>query len=563
MGNPGIRKILVVDDEESMCAMVTTFLENSGYSCQSATEPFNALSMLMHDEFDLVISDIRMNGMDGLALTREIRRRFPAVDTIIMSGFTGDYAYSDIIEAGAVDFIGKPLSLTELKAKIARASRERRMLSELREANEKIEAALFEMRKANECLRVEIAERVDTQAELYTANKKIESLLSSMPCILIEMSGDGTIRRWNSYAENILGMEASRVIGKKITECPVPWETERVDNAVRACNAERHSMRLNEVRFTRCEGEDGLLDLIIDGVREGIDQFSGIIVIGADITEYKLMERQLVQSQKLESIGQLAAGIAHEINTPTQFIGDNTRFLNESFENLEKVHILYDCLLDCIRKGDPTEDLIKRIVETRDEIDFDFIRKDIPDAINQSLDGINRISSIVMSIKEFSHPGTVEKAHIDINKAIENTVTVARNEWKYVADILSDFDAGLPPVRCQPGEFNQVILNMIINSAHAIAEKVGRAPAQRGVIGISTRRHGDSVEIRISDNGNGIREDIKPRIFDPFFTTKEVGRGTGQGLAISHSVIVKKHGGTIDFESKPGEGTTFIIKLPI
>ncbi len=166
-------------------------------------------------------------------------------------------------------------------------------------------------------------------------------------------------------------------------------------------------------------------------------------------------------------------------------------------------------------------------------------------------------------MKEFSHPGTDEKKGIDINKAIENTVTVARNVWKYVANVTMDLDPNLPPVHCLPGEFNQVILNLIINSAHAIADKVGDGSRNKGTIGVGTRKDGDFVEIRISDDGSGIAEDIRPKIFDPFFTTKDVGKGTGQGLAISHSVIVKKHGGTIDFESKLGEGTTFIIKLPI
>jgi signal transduction histidine kinase len=308
---------------------------------------------------------------------------------------------------------------------------------------------------------------------------------------------------------------------------------------------------------------DEILDLIINPVSEGVSQSSGFIILGTDITEYKLMERQLAQSQKLESIGQLAAGIAHEINTPTQFIGDNTRFVDEAFGDLERIHILYDQLLECQRASGPTDDLFKSIEETRVEIDLDYIRKDIPNAIKQSLEGVERISSIVRSMKEFSYPATAEKTAVDINRAIENTITVARNEWKYVADVLTDFDSSLPPVNCLPGEFNQVVLNMIINSAHAIAEKVGDESGQKGIINVGTRMQGDFVEIRISDNGNGIREEIRSRIFDPFFTTKAVGKGTGQGLAIAHSVIVKKHGGTIDFESKLGEGTTFIIKLPI
>ena len=166
-------------------------------------------------------------------------------------------------------------------------------------------------------------------------------------------------------------------------------------------------------------------------------------------------------------------------------------------------------------------------------------------------------------MKAFSHPGTGEKSLVDLNKAIESTITVARNEWKYVADVEKDLDSGLPNVPCLPGEFNQVILNIIVNAAHAIADVVGNGSEQKGVITVQTRKDGDWAELRISDTGSGIPEKARNRIFDPFFTTKEVGRGTGQGLAIARNVIVEKHAGTITFDTEMGKGTTFIIRLPI
>ncbi|MDR3569148.1 MAG: response regulator [Syntrophobacteraceae bacterium] len=558
-----IEKILIVDDEESIGIIVKSFLQRLDYFCQSVTSASEALEMLGEDHFDLVISDIRMNGLNGLELVGEIRRRFPRVATMIMSGFMGDHSYSDVIKAGAVDFIAKPLSLEELQAKIVRLDGERRIFRELKEANQKIGLSLTEMTKVNERLTMEIAERGQMQAELSDAHREIEAFLYSIPCILIEVSTDGTIKRWNTLAESILRINAEESLGKKISECPIAWESEKINEAIHLCGAKHLSKRLNEVRFTRGNGMDGMLDLIFNPVDDVMSQRAGLIILGTDITDYKLMERQLAQSQKLESIGQLAAGIAHEINTPTQYVADNTRFLDSAFGSLERVHLLYDQLLCGLRAKNPAEPLIQTIAEAQEQIDFDFLRQEIPGAIHQSLEGIDRITRIVRSMKEFSHPGTEEKTGIDINKAIENTITVARNEWKYVASVSRDFDPALPPVHCLPGEFNQVILNMIINSSHAIADKVGDGSRQKGSIGVSTRRDGDFVEIRISDDGNGIREDIRSRIFDPFFTTKDVGRGTGQGLAISHSVIVKKHGGTIDFESKLGEGTTFIIKLPI
>ncbi|MGC9196422.1 MAG: response regulator [Syntrophobacteraceae bacterium] len=563
MTSTAIKKILVVDDEEAIGTMMISFLQKVGYYCKAASTPMEALEILLKTHFDLVISDMRMEGMDGLELIREIHRRFSSVDTIIMSGFPGGYSYSDVIKAGAVDFIQKPVSLQELQAKIVRLDQERKVFRELKEANKKNRLALAQMTKVNELLTLEIAERGQMQAELTNAHREIEAFLYSIPCILIEISTDGTIKRWNTLAENILRIKACEALGKNIYECPISWETEKVNELIGQCATEGLSMRLNEVRFTSSQGMDGLLDLIINPVNGEGAKSSSLIILGTDITEYKLMERQLVQSQKLESIGQLAAGIAHEINTPAQYVGDNTRFLETAFENLETIHLLYDRLLENHRAGSPLEPLIQTIGAVKEEMDFDFIRREIPEAIRQSLEGIERITRIVLSMKEFSHPGTDKKTEIDINRAIENTVTVARNEWKYVADVSTDFDPEIPPVHCLVGEFNQVILNLIINASHAIADKVGDRAAQKGTIGVSTRRDGDFVEIRISDDGNGIREDIRSKIFDPFFTTKDVGKGTGQGLAISHTVIVKKHGGTIDFESKLGEGTTFIIRLPI
>ncbi len=323
-------------------------------------------------------------------------------------------------------------------------------------------------------------------------------------------------------------------------------------------------MRLNEIRFSRKDGKDGILDLIINLVREGVAWFSGFIILGTDITEYKLMERQLAQAQKLESIGQLAAGIAHEINTPAQYVGDNVRFLEEAYRGLEGVHNLYDQLLRELRSGNPTEDLVRKIEAEVEEVDLEYIRQEAPKAVLQALDGVGRISGIVRAMKDFSHPGTNVKIDIDLNKSIESTITVARNEWKYVAEMVTDFDPSLPLVPCLPAEINQVLLNIIINAGHAIADALKQNGSdQKGTITIGTRTAGQYAEIRVSDTGTGIPENIRAKIFDPFFTTKGVGKGTGQGLAISHSVVVDKHGGTITFDSEVGKGASFVIRLPL
>jgi signal transduction histidine kinase len=290
---------------------------------------------------------------------------------------------------------------------------------------------------------------------------------------------------------------------------------------------------------------------------------SGFLLLAEEITERKIMESQLVQAQKLESIGQLAAGIAHEINTPTQYVGDNTRFLQESFTDISGLLEKYYLLLKAATAGPVSSELITEVENSVDEADIEYLLEEIPTAIQQSLEGVDRVSRIVRAMKEFSHPGVEGKTVIDINKAIESTIMVARNEWKYVAEMKTDFDPHLPLVPCLPGEFNQVILNILLNAAHAITDAVGDGSKGKGTITVSTRRDDEWAEIRISDTGTGIPEEVRTKIFDPFFTTKEVGKGTGQGLAISHSVIAEKHDGTITFETEMGKGTTFIIRLPI
>ena len=275
-----------------------------------------------------------------------------------------------------------------------------------------------------------------------------------------------------------------------------------------------------------------------------------------DISERKALETQLVQAQKLESVGQLAAGIAHEINTPTQFVNDNVHFLKDAFDDLERLIGLLDTFSPSLSAEQCAE--IQRITE---EIDHDYLREEVPKAFEQSLEGLTRITRIVRAMKEFSHPGTEEKTPFDVNKSVELTVDVSRNEWKYDAEIDLDLDPNLPEVPGFPGEINQTLLNIVVNAAHAISAT--RGEGEMGRITIHTCRVGDYVEISIADNGPGMPEYVRKRVFDPFFTTKKVGKGTGQGLALAYSAVVDKHGGSIDVTSEPGTGATFTVRLPI
>ncbi len=296
----------------------------------------------------------------------------------------------------------------------------------------------------------------------------------------------------------------------------------------------------------------------------------GTVHIVSDITFRKKAERErdkmhakLMHAQKLEAVGELAAGIAHEINTPIQYVRSNLDFLKDGFDDILQVLTNYEGLLEKNKKGEDVKKIIGEIEEKVDEVDLDYLKKEVPLAISQSLEGIDKVSHIVRAMKEFSHPASRAKEPNDLNRIIENTITISKNEWKYVANLEKDLDPDLPMVPCLADEIGQVVLNMIVNAVHAIEDKIGNKKGEvKGKITIKTRHNNGFAIIKISDTGIGIPKEILNRIFDPFFTTKEVGRGSGQGLAISRSVIVEKHGGEIEVDTKPGKGTIFTIKLP-
>jgi signal transduction histidine kinase len=276
----------------------------------------------------------------------------------------------------------------------------------------------------------------------------------------------------------------------------------------------------------------------------------------------KEQEDMARQAAKMESVGRLAAGIAHEINTPIQYVGDNIRFLEDAFGSFGKVIGGYASFRKGLN-GSVNPELERRIDEVLRDSDADYLEKEVPKAITQSLEGVNRVAKIVQAMKEFSHPGAQEMTPTDLNKAIETTATVARSEWKYVADLQTELDPDLPLIPCLPGDLNQVILNLIVNAAHAIGDVVSGQEGAKGKITIRTRQDGDWAEIRIGDTGTGIPEHVRPKLFEPFFTTKGVGKGTGQGLALSRAIIVGKHQGSISYQTEIGKGTTFIVRLPL
>ncbi|MEM9070700.1 MAG: ATP-binding protein [Myxococcota bacterium] len=277
------------------------------------------------------------------------------------------------------------------------------------------------------------------------------------------------------------------------------------------------------------------------------------------VNELVQTQSRLVQAQKLEAVGQLAAGVAHEINTPMQYIGDNTRFLKKAFE---KVMTLVSTFEEMAATEDWNAARVAEAMRAIKAARLDFLRRRVPRALDQTIEGVEAVSAIVMAMKEFSHPGSDERAPVDLNHLLETICTVSRNEWKYVAELEFDVDPALPTVDALGGALKQVFLNLIVNAAHAI-EAVHPTGETKGTIRIVTGQEGGHVVVQISDTGCGIPEEIRHRIFDPFFTTKEVGKGTGQGLAIAHSIVVDRHQGELSASANPDGGTTFVIRLPL
>ncbi len=405
----------------------------------------------------------------------------------------------------------------------------------------------------------------DLRARLHASRsyaRDADSALDAIASILIEVDERGLVRRWNGSASELLGISEAAALGRSASELPITWLGESLGDLIDGARR-RSQPHEGQARFRHGGGTERTLAGTVTQVTGPDGSRTGFLLLARDITDRVAREVGLRQAQKMESIGQLAAGIAHEINTPIQYVGDNTRFLETAFQDLLRVVRVAERIAEVETPSSLDAETLAALRAEMAQADLPYLTGEVPTAIVQSLDGVQRVSHIVRAMKEFSHPGAKSMAPVDLNHALETTLTVSRNEWKYVADAETSFDPALPPVPCLAGEINQVFLNLLVNAAHAIADVVGDGSGVKGTIRVSTAVVGEHAEIRISDTGTGIPESARDRIFDPFFTTKGVGKGTGQGLTIARNVVVVGHRGTIDFETESGRGTTFIVRLPL
>jgi signal transduction histidine kinase len=516
---------------------------------------------------DLILLDIGLPDIDGIDVCRTLRARDTTkhVPVIFLSGSSERERRLSALEAGAVDFIAKPYDRSELLVRVKTHLTLARLQAEAKEQQQHLELA-------NRQLQVEIAKREQIAVSLKQSEERLNLALEAahMGTWEVEIA---TGQVWRSKLHDSLFGYTSNLpewSQEKFLEHVIPEDRPRLTANIQ--NSFSLGGRIDvQCRITRVDDHSQRW-LRLQGQVSFGESYQPVRMLGTivDITEQKLAEAELqaleVQaniSQKLESVGRLASGVAHEINTPVQFISDNILFLREAVTSLSEIVVSYRELNQAGGDKENIADGLEQIRTLEEKCEADYLLSEIPKTFDETLGGLQRVTKIVRSLKEFAHPNQTAKQPTDINRAIETTIAVSRHEWKNVAEIVTDFDPKLPLVPVVLDEFNQVILNLVVNAAHAIGEALEMRGEAKGQITIQTQQAGDSVLISIRDNGSGIPESARSLIFDPFFTTKGVGKGTGQGLTIARSIIVKNHGGQISFTTKEGAGTTFVIKIPL
>jgi PAS domain S-box-containing protein len=388
--------------------------------------------------------------------------------------------------------------------------------------------------------------RQDLATALANERTLLRTMIDLIPAFIYAKDTQSRFIAMNAALARNMGTDATEAIGKTDFDFHTPDLAQKFFSDEQALiKSGTAIIDLEEPGFDQVTGMPRTVCTSKVPLRDENGKVIGIIGVGFDITERKLAEQRLAQGEHLESIGRLAAGVAHEINTPIQYLNDSVFFIREAMQDL----LAHIATLNAMLPVPPEPDE-----------NIEDLKQELPPALDRVVDGLGRIAEIVRSMKEFSHADQREMSRVDLNRAINSTLIIARSEYKYVAEVETDFQE-LPLVTCHGGQINQVVLNLVVNAAHAIGEKV-KGTGEKGLITVRTSVDDGFAVVSITDTGGGIPESIRKRIFEPFFTTKEVGKGTGQGLSIAHNVI-KAHGGSLSFVTEPGKGTTFHVRLPI
>jgi two-component system NtrC family sensor kinase len=391
------------------------------------------------------------------------------------------------------------------------------------------------------------AERRNLAEALAHERNVVRTMIDLLPAFIYMKDAQSRFTACNKLVANRMGVEPEDLIGKTDFDFfPREMAEKFYSDEQALIKSGKPLIDHEEIAFDKMRQQDRIILTSKVPLHDANGNLTGIVGTGFDITDRKAAENRMASSDRLESIGRLAAGVAHEINTPIQYLNDSVSFIREGVQELLEY-------IDTLRAQIPTP--------PEPDENIEELRTDMPPALERMADGLTRIAETVRSMKDFANADQSAMVSVDLNRKIASTLVVSRSEYAHVADVHTEF-ANLPPISCNSGQINQVILNLIVNSAHAIADVVGNSGA-RGKITVRTAIDGDDVVISVSDTGGGIPEHVRARVFDPFFTTKAVGRGTGQGLSIAHSVVEKAHRGKIHFETELGRGTTFHVRLPM
>lgn len=555
------KSILLAEDSAAQRKVIADFLVGEGYYVVEAATGTEALKYAREIKPDIIVSDLRMPELSGIELLKIIKDEFEDTPFIIISGHG---TMDDVIHGlrlGAWDYLTKPIHPIELlKHSLDRVQEKADLLKSIYRhqdfLEELVQQRTSELLSQNQNYEQEIKRRQFMEEQARAAEEEWRRTVDALPEMIAIIDKDRNIVRINKSLLNFMGKKEEEVLGTSCFMC------HKNHTCMHKETLKDSKSRKTEIFF---EKENKHLELKIVPYSSPHGEWLGSIHVFRDITKRKqrdkekeLSQSKALHSQKMESVGQLASGIAHEINTPTQFVSSNIAFFEDAFSDIKAS--ISTIVTACSEKNISSE----KILAALEDADWDYLQEEVPSALEQSKEGLKRVSSIVRAMKEFSHPGSRESQDVDINNIINVTVTVARNEWKYVADVDLDLSPEIPQISCLSDEIGQVILNLLVNAAHAIEEKLGETPEkEKGTITITTYLKHPWVVISISDTGSGMPQHVADKVFDPFFTTKSVGKGTGQGLAIAYDVIVNKHKGNIRVSTEPGKGTAFTIELPL
>lgn len=533
-------RILHILEDNNEVSIIAGDLDNEGFLFKSAAvDSINSFKKTVKEfQPHLVITDYQHKYYDGIAAITQSKKSYPDIIFFILTETISEFDAIECIKAGVSNIINQ----------------------------DQVSSILMIVQEAQKYQQARLEKR-QVEEQLAREREILSISLASIGEAIVTISPTGEIVLFNNAAQQVTEYSALEAVGKpaheilrildektnKVLDDPIGHLLE-IDKAFDINTPPRRP-----VLMTKTEKKI-LISGKITPIRIEEHKNAGYVLVFDDVTEKEQIAAQSMLSLKMESIGQLAAGIAHEINTPIQYLGDNLHYIQHALETYIEFDQKMTSFLSSISRSNQET---QKVLDFRNSQRIDHLNKEIPIAIVESFEGLERVRKIVMAIREFSHPSQKVKTYSDINKSVQTTATISRNEWKYFADLVTDLDPNLPLVLCRIDELNQVLLNMIVNAAHAIEEKQKETDKEKGKITIKTTRDHDKVVIAVTDTGCGISDKIVDRIFDPFFTTKDVGKGTGQGLSLAYNIIVNHHHGTIHVFTKENIGTTFTIELPI